>query len=97
MTSDHDYLGPVTEVWGHYIPLKFVLLFGEVMTNKITIVETVKMPLDCEIGNTSYISYQDCFANLFFSEDFNPCPVKCIPIQFRGYRFINDKSTLKVM
>ena len=97
MTSDHDYLGAVGEIWGHYKPLKFVLLFGEAMFNKITIVETIKMPLDCKIDDSAYISGQDCYVNHFFSENINQCPVKCIAIQMRGFRFINDTSTLKVI
>ena len=93
MTSDHDYLGVSWLV--SFMPYKFDLQFGDIMTQRITIVQTIRNPLKCKMYNSDYVSKQQCLVYDFFDKDFSPCPVKCIPIQMRGFRYVNSSSRLK--
>ena len=96
MTSNHDYLGVMhNKMWIDFMPFKFTSEFGTMMSQKITAVQTIRSPLKCTMYNADYISEQQCLANDFFSKDFSPCPVKCIPIQMRGFRYINSSFDVK--
>ena len=95
MTSDHDYLVTTTYKKGADVMfLKFTLYFGANINPRITIMETIRNPLKCKISNGDYISEQQCLVSHFFDKDFSPCPVKCIPIQMRGFRYVNSSSEL---
>ena len=95
LTSDHDYLGVThNKMWIDFMPFKFTSEFGDKMSQKITAVQTIRSPLKC-MDIADYISEQQCLANDFFDKDFSPCPVKCIPIQMRGFRYINSSLDLK--
>ena len=96
MTFDHDYLAEThIKMWIDYMPFKFTSLFGEMMNHKVTTVQTIRSPLKCTMYNADYISEQQCLVNDYFAKDFSPCPVKCIPVQMRGFRYINSSSDLK--
>ena len=96
ITSDYDYLGAALGLlWVDVRPLEFTSLFGENIKQKITTVQTIRNPLNCKKHNPDYISKQQCLVNYFFDKDFSPCPVKCIPIQMRGFRYINSSLYLK--
>ena len=94
MTSDHDYLGATYTNVG-FMPFKFSSNFGDILTQKISTVQTIRHPLKCKKYNLDYASEQQCLVSYFFNKDFSPCPVKCIPIQMRGFRYINSSSNLK--
>ena len=94
MTSDHDYLGATYTKVG-FMPFKFSSNFGDILTQKISTVQTIRHPLKCKKYNLDYVSEQQCLVSYFFNKDFSPCPVKCIPIQMRGFRYINSSSNLK--
>ena len=94
MTSDHDYLG-ATYTNVAFMPFKFSSNFGDILTQKISTVQTIRHPLKCKKYNLDYVSEQQCLVSYFFNKDFSPCPVKCIPIQMRGFRYINSSSNLK--
>ena len=74
-------------------PLWYLNLVFKVFTLKKPLVCQETCPSPC--SDSEYISEQQCLANHFFSEDFSPCPVKCIPIQMRGFRYVNKTSDLK--
>ena len=95
MTSKHDYLGVTHSFWGDFMPYRFIVYFGDILIPKITAVETIKKPLDCQTSDSEYISEQECLVNHFLSDNFSTCPVKCIPIQMRGFRYVNNSSNLK--
>ena len=96
MTSDYDYLGAALGLlWVDVRPLEFTSLFGESIKNKITTLQTIRNPLKCKKHNPDYISEQQCLVNNFFDKDFSPCPAKCIPIQMRGFRYINSSFDLE--
>lgn len=95
MTSDHDYLVTTTRIKGaDFKPFKFTSFFGAIMNPKITTVQTIRNPLKCQMYNSDYVSEQQCLVNDFFDKDFSPCPVKCMPIQMRGFRYVNSSFEL---
>ena len=94
MTSDHDYLGTTYTNVG-FMPFKFSSNFGDILNQKISTVQTMRHPLKCKKYNLDYTSEEQCLVSYFFNKDFSPCPVKCIPIQMRGFRYINSSSDLK--
>ena len=95
MTSDHDYLGVTSHrKVADAMPYKFTSVFGGIMNPKITTVQTIRSPLICDEQH-DYVSEQQCLVFDFFDKYFSPCPVKCIPIQMRGFRYINSSSNLK--
>ena len=90
MTSDHDYLGvTTTRKVADAMPYKFTSKFGGIMNPKITTVQTIRNPLNmnCEY-HPDYVSEQQCLVFEFFDQDFSPCPIKCLPIQMRGFRYV---------
>ena len=94
ITSDYDYLDAIHHMWGDIIPYKFSVPFGGVHTTQVTVVETMLKPLTCLSSDTCYVSQQQCLVNKFLSKDFTPCPFKCLPIQMKGFRYINDSLNL---
>ena len=96
MTSDHDFLGVFNSRLGKDVmPFKFTSYFRGKMNQRITTMQSIRNPLKCKMYDTDYVSEQQCFVDDFFDKDFSPCPVKCIPIQMRGFRYINSSSNLK--
>ena len=47
MTSDHDYLGATYNKVG-FMPFKFSSNFGDILTQKISTVQTIRHPLKCK-------------------------------------------------
>ena len=96
MTSDHDYLGVTTHrKVADAMPYKFTSRFGGIMNPKITTVQTIRNPLICDEQH-DYVSEQQCLVFDFFDKYFSPCPVKCIPIQMRGFRYVMPNSSSDV-
>ena len=95
MTSDHDYLGVTTNrKMADAMPYKFTSNFGGIMNPKITTVQTIRKPLNMNCDyHPDYVSEQQCLVFEFFDKDFSPCPVKCIPIQMRGFRYVMSNSS----
>ena len=96
MTSDHEYLRVALGfMWSTLdIPLRFNSFFGDILNQEITTVQTIRNPLKCH-PDPDYVSEQQCLVNDFFNKDFSPCPVKCVPIQMRGFRHVNSSFELK--
>ena len=65
------------------------------MNQRITTMQSIRNPLKCKMYDTDYVSEQQCFVNDFFDKDFSPCPIKCLPIQMRGFRYVNSSSDIK--
>ena len=91
LTSNYDYLKPFTVVNSGVF--QFNVLFGGTKKTRTTIMETMIKPLKCK-SSDSYVSDMQCFANLFFSQDLLPCPVKCLPIQMKGLQYLNKSISL---
>ena len=92
LTSNYDYLKPFTVVNSGVF--QFNVLFGGTKKTRTTIMETMIKPLKCK-SSDSYVSDMQCFANLFFSQDLSPCPVKCLPIQMKGFQYANKSATIE--
>ena len=95
LTSDYEYLKPA------YFPImintgvfEFRVPFGGIYKTLTTLMETMIKPLKCKSSN-SYVSDMQCFVNFFFSEDLSPCPVKCLPIQMKGFQYANKSATIE--
>ena len=95
LTSNYEYLKPV------YFPIminsgifEFRVPFGGIYNTETKLMETMIKPLKCK-SSDSYVSDMQCFANLFFSEDLSPCPVKCLPIQMKGFQYVNKSAAIE--
>ena len=51
--------------------------------------------LNCKTSDPEYLSFEQCLVELFVSMDFLKCPQKCIPIQMKGFKYINESANLK--
>ena len=72
MTSDHDYLGATYSNVG-FMPFKFSSNFGDILTQKISTIQTIRHQLECEKYNLDYASEEQCLVSYFFNKDFSPC------------------------
>ena len=58
-------------------------------TPRITFRETIIKSLNCKTSNTEYISELQCLVDKFNDERFSKCPIKCIPVQMKGFQYVN--------
>ena len=56
--------------------------------------ETIIKPLICKVSDTDYVSDAQCLVNIFFAEDFSPCPHKCTTIHMKGFHYVNKSSNV---
>ena len=94
ITPEYDYLDATHQDWGIFLPFKLSVPFGGFRTTQVSLVETVIKPLICKELDPNYKSRQQCLVNLFVSEDFSPCPTKCLPIQMKGFNYVNDSISI---
>ena len=52
--------------------------------------------LKCEKSHPKYISKQQCLASYLNSNNFSPCPMKCIPVRMKGFKYVNDSAQLPI-
>ena len=71
------------------------LICTRLYTPRITFRETIIKPLICKTSDTEYVSEMQCLFNIFINENFSPCPIKCTPIQLKGFQYVNKSSPLK--
>ena len=94
ITSNYDFLVATTLYKGTFVPFQFSVPFGVIRYTEITFRETEIKPLNCKTSDTEYVSEFQCFANIFFDEQFSPCPIKCIPIQMKGFNYVNKSTSI---
>ena len=94
ITSNHDFLVATTRLKSSLIPFQFTVPFGGIHYTQITFVETIIKPLNCKTSDTRYVSEWQCLVNIFADENFSPCPIKCIPIQMKGFNYVNKSMSL---
>ena len=51
-------------------------------------------PLICKVSDNDYVSDAQCLVNIFFAEDFSPCPHKCTTIHMKGFHYVNKSSNV---
>ena len=95
LTSNYEYLKPANfPIMINSKIFEFRVPFGGIYNTETKVMETMIKPLKCK-KSESYVSDMQCFANLFFSEDLLPCPVKCLPIQMKGFQYANKSATIE--
>ena len=94
ITYSYDFLMTTTSVKGSLVPFQVTVPFGGIHFTEITIGETIVKPLNCNTSHTEYVSEYQCLVNMFINEHFSPCPVKCIPIQMKGFNYVNGSISL---
>ena len=96
LTSDYDFLLVTnTHLKKEIFPFQFSVPFAGIYTTQITFRETIIKPLNCKIFDSEYVSKQQCLVNMFIDENFSPCPIKCTPIQMKGFQYVNKLPSLK--
>ena len=96
ITSDYNFLLVTnTHQKREIVPFRFRVDFAETYTPRITLRETIIKPLICKTSDTEYVSEMQCLFNIFINENFSPCPIKCTPIQLKGFQYVNKSSPLK--
>ena len=94
ITSNHEFLAATTSLKSSLVPFQFTVPFGGIHYTQITFRETIVKPLDCKTSDTEYVSEFQCLGNIFLDEQFSPCPIKCIPIQMKGFNYVNRSIAL---
>ena len=94
ITSNYDFLDVTTTQKSFLVPFQFSVPFGGIYLTQVTFKETIIKPLNCKTSDTEYVSQQQCLVNTFINEHFSPCPIKCIPIQMKGHRYVNKSTSL---
>ena len=94
ITSNYDFLVATTLHKSSFVPFQFNIPLGGIQLMQITFRETIIKPLNCKISDTEYVSVWQCFVNIFTNEHFSPCPIKCIPIQMKGFNYVNNSMFL---
>ena len=51
--------------------------------------------MNCKTSYAEYVSEFQCLLNIFLDEQFSPCPIKCIPIQMKGYHYVNKSISIR--
>ena len=96
LTSDYDFLRIATQTSkSAFFPFQFTIPFAGIYTTQIKFRETIIKPLKCKISDPEYVSEQQCLVNMFINENFSPCPIKCTPIQMKGFQYVNKSASLK--
>ena len=94
LTSNYDFLGATQDDYRDFPSYQFNVPFGENYSTRITFKETIINPLNCKLSDVEYISEEQCLVNIFISEHFSGCPFKCVPIQMKGFQYVNNSTSL---
>ena len=89
ITSDHEFLTASTSLKSSLVPFQFTVPYGGMHYTQITFRETIVKPLNCKTSDDEYVSEYQCLVNMFINEQFSPCSTKCIPIQMKGFNYVN--------
>ena len=88
ITSNYDFMGATQDDPRHFPSYRFNAPFGEKYFPRITIKETIIKPLNCKLSDIEYISEEQCLVNIFITEHFSACPLKCAPIQKKAFQYM---------
>ena len=89
ITSNYDFFDATTNAKSSLVPFQFTVPFGKISYTQITFGETIIKPLNCKSSDSERVSEWQCIVNIFMNEHFSPCPIKCIPIQMKGFNYVN--------
>ena len=79
---------------GDLIPWFATIPFGENQA-VISFQESIREPYQCRTSDRTYISMQQCIYEEFLTLSRDFCSFPCIPIQLKGFRYINENNTLQ--
>ena len=96
ITSNYDFLVATSRLKSFLVPFQFRVSFGGTQYTEIKLEETIIKPLNCKTSDIEYVSQQQCLVNMFINEQFSPCPIKCIPIQMKGYIYVNKSKSIPI-
>ena len=94
ITSNYDFFAATTNTKSSLVPFQFTVPFGKIHFTQIIFRETIIKPLNCKTSDTERVSEWQCFVNIFTDEHFSPCPIKCIPIQMKGFNYVNKSISI---
>ena len=94
LTSNYDFFAATNWQKSVLVPFQFNVPFGGFQYTQISLRESIIKPLNCKTSDTEYVSDWQCLVNIFFNEQFSPCPIKCIPIQMKGFNYLNRSIAL---
>ena len=94
ITANYDFLSLTHSPKGENVPLQFDASFYGNYVYRVRFSETIVKPLNCKTSDTEYVSDQQCLVNMFSNEHFSPCTIKCVPIQMKGFHYVNKSTTL---
>ena len=95
MTSQYDYVSITHRPRFDFKPFKTTVPFGGSKKHQVSTTENEIQNLNCKTADPEYLSFQQCLIDLFDSLAFSKCPTKCIPIQMKGFKYINESFSLK--
>ena len=99
MTSQYEYLSITHTPRFDNRPHLTTIPFGSPTRIRVLAIENEVQNLNCKtsdsITNSQYLSFEQCLVDHFVSSDFLQCPTKCIPIQMKGFKYINESVYLK--
>ena len=94
ITSDYDFLSLTHYPLSDKVPFQIEVPFQGIQISRIRFRETIIKPYNCKTSDTEYISEEQCLVNMFVDEHFSPCPIKCLPIQMKGFQYLNKSTSL---
>ena len=94
ITSDYDFLSLTHYPLSDKVPFQIEVPFQGIQISRIRFRETIIKPYNCKTSHTEYISEEQCLVNMFIDEHFSPCPIKCLPIQMKGFQYFNKSTSL---
>ena len=94
ITANYDFLSLTHSPLGDNVPFQFHAEYYGNYIYRVRFRETIVKPLNCKTSDIEYISDRQCLVNMFSAENFSPCPIKCVPIQMKGFHYINKSTSL---
>ena len=99
LTSQYEYLSIThSPRFDYNRPYMITVPFGNPRKQRILAIENEIQNLNCEDTyetNSQYQSFEQCLVDLFVFSDFLQCPTKCVPIQMKGFKYLNESVDLK--
>ena len=102
VTPQYEYLSVIHSPRLDYRPFMITVPFGSLKKQRILAVENEIRNFNCQVShkthantNFQYLSFEQCIVDLFVFSDFLQCPTKCVPIQMKGFKYINESLTGK--
>ena len=94
ITAKYDFLSLTHLPLGDNVLFQFTAEYYGKYIYRVRFKETIVKSLNCKTSDAEYVSDQQCLVNIFSTEHFSPCPIKCVPIQMKGFHYVNKSTSL---